>query len=121
MDFVESRLSNVELGGVKRGKSHHNLTYGEIMEKREGKIALSRGYTRFQEEDVLFAKITPCMQNGKCAIAKFFRDIYMHCCGQKIAVESADIFYRLRRTATGGKGVPGRPHTAGYSHIFKKS
>ena len=27
--FVESRLSNVELGGVngvKRGKSHHNLT-----------------------------------------------------------------------------------------------
>lgn len=44
------------------------------MEKREGKIALSRGYTRFQEEDVLFAKITPCMQNGKCAIAKGLRN-----------------------------------------------
>lgn len=29
-----------------------------------------RGYTFFQEYDVLFAKITPCMENGKCAIAK---------------------------------------------------
>lgn len=30
---------------------------------------LKQGYTRFQEGDVLFAKITPCMENGKCAIA----------------------------------------------------
>ncbi len=29
-----------------------------------------KGYTRFQEGDVLFAKITPCMENGKFAIAK---------------------------------------------------
>ena len=28
-----------------------------------------RGYTYFEEGDVLFAKITPCMQNGKHAIA----------------------------------------------------
>lgn len=27
------------------------------------------GYTRFREGDVLFAKITPCMENGKFAIA----------------------------------------------------
>ncbi len=27
------------------------------------------GYTSFQEGDVLFAKITPCMENGKAAIA----------------------------------------------------
>ncbi len=31
---------------------------------------LKKGYTQFIEEDVLFAKITPCMENGKCAIAK---------------------------------------------------
>ena len=30
---------------------------------------ISRGYTYFEEGDVLFAKITPCMQNGKHAIA----------------------------------------------------
>ncbi len=29
-----------------------------------------KGYTYFQEGDVLFAKITPCMQNGKHAIAR---------------------------------------------------
>lgn len=29
-----------------------------------------RGYTRFQENDVLLAKITPCMENGKFAIAR---------------------------------------------------
>ena len=29
-----------------------------------------KGYTRFQDGDVLFAKITPCMENGKAAIAR---------------------------------------------------
>ncbi len=28
------------------------------------------GYTYFREDDVLFAKITPCMENGKITIAK---------------------------------------------------
>lgn len=31
---------------------------------------LKRGYTYFAEGDVLFAKITPCMQNGKHAVAR---------------------------------------------------
>jgi type I restriction enzyme S subunit len=29
-----------------------------------------KGYTYFKENDILFAKITPCMENGKCAIAR---------------------------------------------------
>ena len=32
--------------------------------------SVMRGFTPFQENDVLFAKITPCMQNGKAAIAR---------------------------------------------------
>lgn len=32
--------------------------------------AVSKGYTPFIENDVLLAKITPCMENGKCAIAR---------------------------------------------------
>jgi len=32
--------------------------------------AVKKGYTWFVENDVLFAKITPCMQNGKAAIAR---------------------------------------------------
>ena len=31
---------------------------------------IKRGYTYFEENDVLFAKITPCMQNGKHVIAR---------------------------------------------------
>ncbi|RKH71024.1 hypothetical protein D7X96_09585 [Corallococcus interemptor] len=30
---------------------------------------VKKGYTLFQEGDVLFAKVTPCMENGKVAIA----------------------------------------------------
>lgn len=33
---------------------------------------VAKGYTYFEENDVLFAKITPCMQNGKHVIAKLF-------------------------------------------------
>lgn len=32
--------------------------------------AVKKGFTYFTENDVLFAKITPCMENGKGAIAK---------------------------------------------------
>ena len=31
---------------------------------------IQKGFTPFQEGDVLFAKITPCMENGKSAIAR---------------------------------------------------
>lgn len=31
-------------------------------------VLKSKGYTKFQEGDLLWAKITPCMQNGKSAI-----------------------------------------------------
>ena len=31
--------------------------------------AVKKGYLRFQEADVIFAKITPCMENGNTAPA----------------------------------------------------
>lgn len=31
--------------------------------------SVGRGYTPFKEDDVIFAKITPCMENGKIALA----------------------------------------------------
>jgi len=33
-----------------------------------------KGYTYFEENDILFAKITPCMENGKAAIARGLLD-----------------------------------------------
>jgi len=35
---------------------------------------VARGYTYFAEGDIIFAKITPCMQNGKTAIATSLAD-----------------------------------------------
>jgi type I restriction enzyme, S subunit len=31
---------------------------------------IKKGYAHFANGDVIFAKITPCMENGKCAVAK---------------------------------------------------
>jgi type I restriction enzyme S subunit len=31
---------------------------------------IRKGYTSFRENDIIFAKITPCMENGKAAIAR---------------------------------------------------
>ena len=45
-----------ERGGL---KSSHSVLFG----------AVKIGFTRFQDGDVLFAKITPCMENGKGALA----------------------------------------------------
>jgi len=46
------------------------ITNSELRSYHEVK----KGYTYFAEGDVLFAKITPCMQNGKHAIAKELMD-----------------------------------------------
>ncbi|MGG4171427.1 restriction endonuclease subunit S [Bacillus safensis] len=44
---------------------------GEIEAPEEREYSkVKKGYTFFEENDVLFAKITPCMENGKAAIAK---------------------------------------------------
>ena len=52
MAAVEAKRGQIDLSQVK--------PYGQV----------NKGYTRFAEGDVLFAKITPCMENGKVAVAK---------------------------------------------------
>jgi type I restriction enzyme S subunit len=50
-------------------------TEGRIVEASERPLAdVWKGYTHFAEGDVLFAKITPCMENGKSAIARDLRN-----------------------------------------------
>jgi len=57
-------VSFIPMDAVDEGK-------GEIVNSEIRKIKeVRKGYTYFKEEDVIFAKITPCMENGKCAIAK---------------------------------------------------
>lgn len=42
--------------------------FGEVIELRSKKVSESKGYKKFQEGDLIWARITPCMQNGKSAI-----------------------------------------------------
>ncbi len=44
---------------------------GAITVREERPLAeVSKGFTSFEDGDVLFAKITPCMENGKAALAR---------------------------------------------------
>ena len=42
--------------------------YGEWIGKRVGSKSNIKGYTKFQDGDIIWARITPCMQNGKSTI-----------------------------------------------------
>lgn len=43
----------------------------DLLPHESRKLAdVRRGYTHFRDGDVLFAKITPCMENGKAAVAR---------------------------------------------------
>lgn len=50
--------------------------YGEWKEKRTCKIASSKGYTKFKDGDLIWARITPCMQNGKSAVVNEMKNGY---------------------------------------------
>lgn len=59
----DTKVSFVEMASLGKGfisnkedKTIHQLSNG--------------GYTNFRENDVIVAKITPCMENGKCALAE---------------------------------------------------
>lgn len=82
--FENVRLSNVAFvnpGGTYKGKAIETTisfipmevvdeVFSEISSQEETTIADSSGFTKFKEGDLLWAKITPCMQNGKSAIAR---------------------------------------------------
>lgn len=59
--FVPMRAVTEEFGGI------------DVSERRSFG-AVRKGYTAFQAEDVLFAKITPCMENGKLALVPELQD-----------------------------------------------
>jgi type I restriction enzyme S subunit len=59
----EESVSFVRMAAVEEGSGRLDPSASRIWKE------VKKGYTRFQEADVLFAKITPCMENGKAALA----------------------------------------------------
>lgn len=56
-------VSFVEMASVSNDGYISNMVDRKLGDLRSG------GYTYFAENDIIIAKITPCMENGKCAIA----------------------------------------------------
>ena len=50
--------------------------YGEWKDKRVCNVKASKGYSKFMNGDLLWARITPCMQNGKSAVVEDLRNGY---------------------------------------------
>jgi len=76
-----------------------------IVEKMEvGIKSKSSGYTKFQENDLIWARITPCMQNGKSAIVKGLKNglgygsTEFHVIRTKNNEYTVDFVYHLLRT-----------------------
>jgi type I restriction enzyme S subunit len=67
VDFAlddSDEVTFLPMAGVEAETGRINIT-----ERRTWKT-VKKGYTKFQENDVLVAKITPCMENGKACIAR---------------------------------------------------
>lgn len=67
---------------------------------------VKKGYTYFEENDVIFAKITPCMQNGKNAIVTGLIDgigfgsteFHVIRCSEEVIPEWVHLFLRRQET-----------------------
>ena len=57
-------ISFVEMAAVSNDGFIESSIERKLGETRKG------GYTYFRDNDIIMAKITPCMENGKCALAK---------------------------------------------------
>lgn len=60
----DTLVTFVEMASVSEEGFISNPTNKPLKELRKG------SYTYFAENDIILAKITPCMENGKCALAK---------------------------------------------------
>lgn len=61
---LDSKVSFVPMSAVSQ-------VNGSIINKECRNLSdVKKGFTSFKKDDILFAKITPCMENGKAAIAR---------------------------------------------------
>lgn len=72
--YLNPRRPNIMIGDTEKvsfvpmPSVSENGHLQDVNDEEYGKV--KKGFTYFENNDVLFAKITPCMENGKGAIAK---------------------------------------------------
>jgi len=106
---------------------HVDGYFGIIIKMSVRRIAeVEKGYTYFQDGDVLFAKITPCMENGKCAIAKKlvngigFGSTEFHVIRAKESVVPEWVYYYLRQETTRKEAERSMTGSAGQRRVPSK-
>ncbi len=78
--------------------------YGIVLSTEKGMKCNSKGYTKFKDGDLLWARITPCMQNGKSAIVSDLLNGYgygsteYHVLREKESNFKLDFLYHLLRS-----------------------
>ncbi|HIH2209833.1 TPA: N-6 DNA methylase [Campylobacter coli] len=84
---------------------------------------VKKGYTYFIENDILIAKITPCMENGKCAIAKNltnnigFGSTEFHIFRAKTGLDSSFLFYNLNQQNIREKAALAMTGASGHKRV----
>jgi len=98
-DFDDNmHVSFIEMASVS------NDGFIEKMEDRLLKDVRKGSYTYFAEGDIIIAKITPCMENGKCALAKdLINGIALgssefHVIRTNEKIDASYLFYHLNRS-----------------------
>lgn len=85
--------------------------------------AVRKGYTHFAEGDVLFAKITPCMENGKAAVATGLKNglgcgtTELHVLRPRGGIESKFIYYFIHQESFRREAVRNFTGTAGQLRV----
>lgn len=68
-DEVKDLTAETEVSFVEMASVSNNGYVVNKVDKAIGEV-LKGGYSYFKDQDIIIAKITPCMENGKCAIAQ---------------------------------------------------
>lgn len=102
-------------------------TLGSIIEQKIRKLKdVKKGYSFFKNGDILLAKITPCFENGKKAIAKDlkngigFGSTEFHILRPKDMVTSEWIFYGINLEDFRNKAISQMTGTAGQKRVPKR-
>lgn len=100
---------------------------GEILKQDKRKLKeVIKGFTYFRDEDVLVAKITPCFENGKRAIARNllngvgFGSTEFHVLRAKEKVIPRWIFYAISKDDFRNIAISRMTGTAGQKRVPKK-
>ena len=84
---------------------------------------VSKGFTAFQENDVIMAKITPCMENGKAAIARGlsngigFGSTEFHVLRHSRAILPEYLFYFIRQDSFRGSAEASMTGSVGQKRV----